>query len=85
MFVSEQAGHRIEPEAPIAEIPPLIEALIDDLTEKGVLPLAVRPDTVIVNVYNEGDCIPPHVDHPVYPRPFCAPKSAQKKARLRPY
>ena len=39
----------------------------------GVLPAAVRPDTVIVNVYNEGDCIPPHVDHPVYPRPFCAP------------
>ena len=30
------------------------------------------PDSAIVNFYSPGDCIPPHVDHPHYERPFCA-------------
>jgi len=36
-----------------------------------VLPAEKRPDSVIINVYGEGDCIPPHVDHADYERPFC--------------
>jgi len=62
--------HAIEPEAVVEPIPPILEKLIDHLTSIGALPAAVRPDTIIINVYNEGDCIPPHIDHPIYPRPF---------------
>lgn len=29
------------------------------------------PDSCIVNVYEEGDCIPPHIDNHDFVRPFC--------------
>uniref|UniRef100_A0A9I9DJQ3 RNA demethylase ALKBH5 n=1 Tax=Cucumis melo TaxID=3656 RepID=A0A9I9DJQ3_CUCME len=29
------------------------------------------PDSCIVNIYDEGDCIPPHIDHHDFLRPFC--------------
>jgi len=62
--------HMIEPETIVEPIPPILEQLIDRLTSLGALPRSCRPDTVIINVYNQGDCIPPHIDHPIYPRPF---------------
>ena len=37
----------------------------------GVLPASRRPDTAIVNLYSVGDCIPPHIDHHDFVRPFC--------------
>jgi len=55
----------------VEPIPQIVHTLIDQLTAQGMLPEDKRPDTVIVNVYNEGDCIPPHIDALVYPRPFC--------------
>ena len=29
------------------------------------------PDSCIVNIYEEGDCIPPHIDNHDFVRPFC--------------
>ena len=44
---------------------------MDHLVNTGVLPRDRAPDSCIVNIYNNDDCIPPHVDHMSYPRPFC--------------
>lgn len=37
----------------------------------GILPKHKEPDTAIVNVYDVDDCIPPHIDHHDFDRPFC--------------
>ena len=37
----------------------------------GILPKHKEPDTAIVNVYDVEDCIPPHIDHHDFDRPFC--------------
>ena len=37
----------------------------------GVLPKNKEPDTAIINVYDVEDCIPPHIDHHDFDRPFC--------------
>ena len=29
------------------------------------------PDSCIVNIYEEGDCIPSHIDNHDFVRPFC--------------
>ncbi|KAG6397583.1 hypothetical protein SASPL_143752 [Salvia splendens] len=36
-----------------------------------VLPPSCVPDSCIVNIYEEGDCIPPHIDNHEFVRPFC--------------
>ena len=35
------------------------------------MPKHKEPDTAIINVYDEDDCIPPHIDHHDFDRPFC--------------
>lgn len=35
------------------------------------MPKTKEPDTAIVNVYDSEDCIPPHIDHHDFDRPFC--------------
>lgn len=47
----------------VQELPPRLQALIDRLVRWGVVPAAVRPDSAIINIYSEGDCIPPHSAH----------------------
>lgn len=37
----------------------------------GILPKNKEPDTAIINVYDVEDCIPPHIDHHDFDRPFC--------------
>jgi len=66
----DYAAHCICPELPVEEMDATLEALVDRLVSVGALPASVRPDTCIVNVYNKGDNIPPHIDHTDYPRPF---------------
>ena len=51
-------------------LPPIIKRLIDRLVDQKLLPAAVRPDSVIINRYSKGDCIPPHTDHKSYYRPI---------------
>ncbi|KAI3803870.1 hypothetical protein L1987_32034 [Smallanthus sonchifolius] len=36
-----------------------------------VLPPTCVPNSCIVNIYDEGDCIPPHIDHHDFLRSFC--------------
>ncbi|KAI3434973.1 hypothetical protein D9Q98_003025 [Chlorella vulgaris] len=55
----------------VEPMPPLLQALCRRLTRWGVLPAAKEPNSAIVNVYEEGDCIPPHVDSRDFTRPFC--------------
>ncbi|XP_020598674.1 uncharacterized protein LOC110038245 [Phalaenopsis equestris] len=37
----------------------------------SILPADCIPNSCIINIYDEGDCIPPHIDHHDFMRPFC--------------
>jgi alkylated DNA repair protein alkB family protein 5 len=52
-------------------IPHLFKVIIRRLVRWHVLPPNCVPDSCIVNIYEEGDCIPPHIDNHDFLRPFC--------------
>ncbi|KAF9597875.1 hypothetical protein IFM89_021960 [Coptis chinensis] len=52
-------------------IPPLFKSMIKRMVKWRILPTTCIPNSCIVNIYNEGDCIPPHIDHHDFVRPFC--------------
>lgn len=52
-------------------LPPLFKKMIRKMVRWHVLPPSCVPDSCIVNIYDEGDCIPPHIDHHDFVRPFC--------------
>jgi alkylated DNA repair protein alkB family protein 5 len=52
-------------------IPPLFKKVIKRIVKWQVLPPTCIPNSCIVNIYEEGDCIPPHIDHHDFVRPFC--------------
>lgn len=52
-------------------LPPLFVSIIKRLVGWHVLPRTAVPNSCIVNIYEEGDCIPPHIDHHDFVRPFC--------------
>jgi alkylated DNA repair dioxygenase AlkB len=52
-------------------LPFLFKEIIRRLVKWHVLPPACVPDCCVVNIYDEGDCIPPHVDNRDFLRPFC--------------
>ena len=57
----------------VPPMPPILEHVIDRLMAHpsvGSKVLGGRPDQVIVNYYQPGDCIPPHTDHASYLRPI---------------
>ena len=57
----------------VPPMPPILENIIDRLMAHpgvGFKVLGGRPDQVIVNYYQPGDCIPPHTDHASYLRPI---------------
>lgn len=54
----------------VPPFPPILETLVDHLVSNNYLPSEVRPDSCIINRYDTGDCIPPHVDHSSYYRPI---------------
>ena len=54
----------------VPPFPPILERLVDCLMTNNYLPADVRPDSCIINQYDTGDCIPPHVDHQSYYRPI---------------
>ncbi|GKE12047.1 2-oxoglutarate (2OG) and Fe(II)-dependent oxygenase superfamily protein, partial [Tanacetum coccineum] len=55
----------------VEAMPPLFNTMIKKLLADHVLPSTCVPDTCIVNIYDEGNCIPPHVDSHDFRRPFC--------------
>ncbi|RCV14756.1 hypothetical protein SETIT_3G003700v2 [Setaria italica] len=52
-------------------LPPLLKSMIRRLVDWRVLPPSCVPDSCIVNIYDVDDCIPPHIDHHDFLRPFC--------------
>ncbi|KAG9444026.1 hypothetical protein H6P81_015366 [Aristolochia fimbriata] len=52
-------------------IPSFFKTIIKRLVQWHVLPHTCVPNSCIVNIYDEGDCIPPHIDHHDFLRPFC--------------
>ncbi|KAL2241178.1 UNVERIFIED_CONTAM: RNA demethylase ALKBH9B, partial [Sesamum indicum] len=51
-------------------LPHLFKVMIKRLVRWHVLPPSCVPDSCIVNIYEEGDCIPPHIDNHDFVRPF---------------
>ncbi|BDA48977.1 probable RNA demethylase ALKBH5 at C-terminar half [Coccomyxa sp. Obi] len=68
---SNQRPPGIIAEEVVEPMPPLLMALVHRLVRWGVLPRAKAPDTAIINIYDVDDCIPPHIDHHDFTRPFC--------------
>lgn len=52
-------------------IPPLLKSMIKRMVTWHVLPPTCIPNSCIINIYDRDDCIPPHVDHHDFVRPFC--------------
>ncbi|KAG6528767.1 hypothetical protein ZIOFF_010952 [Zingiber officinale] len=52
-------------------IPPLLKFIIKRMVAWRVLPTTCIPNSCIVNIYDKDDCIPPHIDHHDFLRPFC--------------
>ncbi|XP_010268476.1 PREDICTED: uncharacterized protein LOC104605415 [Nelumbo nucifera] len=52
-------------------IPHLFKVIIRRLVGWHIIPPSCVPDSCIVNIYEEGDCIPPHIDNHDFVRPFC--------------
>ncbi|XP_057529678.1 RNA demethylase ALKBH9B-like isoform X1 [Amaranthus tricolor] len=52
-------------------LPPLFKVIVKRLIRWHVLPPTCVPDSCIVNIYDAGDCIPPHIDNHDFVRPFC--------------
>lgn len=54
----------------VEAMPPLLMALVHRLVRWGVIAPSRAPDSAIINIYEEDDCIPPHIDHHDFSRPF---------------
>ncbi|EIE18868.1 hypothetical protein COCSUDRAFT_20284, partial [Coccomyxa subellipsoidea C-169] len=55
----------------VEPMPPMLQALVHRLVRWGVMPRSKAPDSAIINIYDQEDCIPPHIDHHDFSRPFC--------------
>ncbi|XP_028244316.1 RNA demethylase ALKBH9B-like isoform X3 [Glycine soja] len=51
-------------------LPPVFKQMIKRMVRWNIIPSTCIPDSCIVNIYEEGDCIPPHIDHHDFVRPF---------------
>ncbi|KAB1207059.1 RNA demethylase ALKBH5 [Morella rubra] len=56
----------------VDRLPPLFKEIVKRMVSWNILPSTCIPNSCIVNIYEEGDCIPPHVDHHDFVRPFCS-------------
>lgn len=52
-------------------LPDHFKVIIRKLVQWHVIPPTCVPDSCIVNVFEEWDCIPPHVVNHDFVRPFC--------------
>ncbi|KAJ6398346.1 hypothetical protein OIU77_019196 [Salix suchowensis] len=52
-------------------LPDHFKVIIRKLVQWHVIPPTCVPDSCIVNVFEEWDCIPPHADNHDFVRPFC--------------
>ena len=52
-------------------MPNVIKRMVKRMITWRVLPADCIPNSCIINIYEKGDCIPPHIDHHDFIRPFC--------------
>ncbi|KAF8404101.1 hypothetical protein HHK36_008981 [Tetracentron sinense] len=57
--------------AEVDALPPLFKTMIKRMVQWRVLPTTCVPNSCVVNIYEEGDSIPPHMDLHNFLRPFC--------------
>ena len=71
-YATDKDGHPpgILPREPVCGLPPFLEDLLDRMVGRGIFNARTRPDSCIINFYSVGDCIPPHIDHLDFARPF---------------
>ncbi|KAL8158067.1 hypothetical protein AgCh_002686 [Apium graveolens] len=55
----------------VEPLPLLFKEMIKKMVGQRIIPQTCVPDSCIVNIYEVGDCIPPHIDHHDFLRPFC--------------
>ncbi|CAM6127182.1 unnamed protein product [Calypogeia fissa] len=55
----------------VPPVPAFLEAIIDRLVRWHVIPASKRPDCCSINIMEEGDYLPPHVDYSYLERPYC--------------
>ncbi|KAL5769244.1 hypothetical protein ACOSQ2_016027 [Xanthoceras sorbifolium] len=58
-------------EEEVDPLPLLFKQMIKRMVRWHVLPPTCIPNSCVVNIYDEGDCIPPHIDHHDFLRPIC--------------
>lgn len=51
-------------------LPRMFKQMIKRMVRWKIIPPTCVPDSCIVNIYDVGDCIPPHIDHHDFVRPF---------------
>lgn len=61
---------RIVHDEEVDPLPPLFKVVIRQMVRWHVFPPSCIPDSCIINVYKEGDYIPPHIVHHDFVRPF---------------
>lgn len=54
----------------VEPLPDVLKSLVKRIVNWGIVNPSICPDTAIVNFYDTDDCIPPHVDHKDFVRPF---------------
>ncbi|KAH0460506.1 hypothetical protein IEQ34_011169 [Dendrobium chrysotoxum] len=55
----------------VNHIPNLFKIMINRLITSHVLPISYVPNSCIINIYEPGDGIPPHIDNHDFVRSFC--------------
>jgi len=52
-------------------MPAVLEELVQKLIAEGIVSASQKPNTAVVNVYDEGCSLPPHIDSKSFTRPIC--------------
>jgi tRNA 2-selenouridine synthase len=63
-------SNRVQATVKVLPLPALFEELLDRMVAQGVFAPSERPDSCVVNAYEKGMWLPPHVDSASFARPF---------------
>jgi alkylated DNA repair dioxygenase AlkB len=63
-------SNRVQLTVNVLPLPALFEELLDHMVAHGVFAPGERPDSCVVNAYEAGMWLPPHVDSTSFARPF---------------
>jgi len=60
----------IKPEREVASMPVCLTNVLERMYEKGLFSDDQRPDSATIDIFNQGDCMPPHSEHQDFLRPI---------------